>query len=54
MSFWYTDGGVRRTARALGAAGVTLATAGFALDSLWLLGAAAWVLMAAICIELLR
>ncbi|MEU6945250.1 hypothetical protein ABZ957_08435 [Streptomyces sp. NPDC046316] len=54
VSFRYTDGGVRRAARTLGAVGVALATAGVALDSLWLLGAAAWVLMAAIGIELLR
>ncbi|MEU6982619.1 hypothetical protein ABZ946_04240 [Streptomyces sp. NPDC046324] len=54
VSFWYSDGGVRRAARALGAVGVALATAGVALGSLWLLGVAAWVLMAAIGIELLR
>ncbi|MEU7121536.1 hypothetical protein [Streptomyces zaomyceticus] len=54
ISFWYTADGVRRTARVLGSAGVALATAGVALDSLWLLGLAAWILMTAIGIELLR
>lgn len=54
ISFWYTADGVRRTARVLGSAGVALATTGVALDSLWLLGLAAWILMTAIGIELLR
>ncbi|MFJ3974214.1 hypothetical protein [Streptomyces sp. NPDC090021] len=46
------DRGIRRTVVALGAAGLTVITAGAVLDALWLLGIGVWGLIAAMLIEL--
>ncbi|MFJ6782467.1 hypothetical protein [Streptomyces yangpuensis] len=51
-SSWHPDRGIRRTMLALGAAGLTLITAGAALDTLWLLGIGVWGVIGALVIEL--
>ncbi|MFE5698491.1 hypothetical protein ACFQ8K_38540, partial [Streptomyces erythrochromogenes] len=51
-SDWLPDRGIRRTVRALGAAGLTVIATGAALEAMWLLGLGVWGIIAAMGIEI--
>ncbi|MFC9820458.1 hypothetical protein [Streptomyces erythrochromogenes] len=51
-SSWHPGRGIRRTVLALAVAGLTLITAGAAIDALWLLGIGVWGVIGAMAVEL--